>query len=53
MPKLNVYAGWIFQAEQDMSSLSLHEPSPEEKDEAERLKNKGKIYIDSLKNFIL
>ena len=29
------------QTESDLATLSLHEPSPEEKDEAERLKNKG------------
>lgn len=32
---------FVLQTDSDLSALSLHEPSPEEKDEAERLKNKG------------
>lgn len=33
----------------DFSSLSLHEPTPEEKDEAERLKNKGNDFMKAEK----
>lgn len=30
------------QPESDFSTLSLHEPTPEEKEKAEKLKNEGK-----------
>ena len=33
------------QTESDLSGLSLHEPTPEQKEEAERLKNKGNDFM--------
>ena len=40
----------LFQADSDFSTLSLHEATPEEKEEAEKMKNKGSLTLCILMN---
>ena len=41
----------MFQPDADFSELSLHEPTPEEKEEAEVLKNQGILYVSTLNSY--
>ncbi|GFS03711.1 small glutamine-rich tetratricopeptide repeat-containing protein alpha-like, partial [Elysia marginata] len=42
---LDMFNAQLLETESDLSTLSLHEPTPEQKEEAERLKNKGNDFM--------
>ncbi|XP_035826053.1 small glutamine-rich tetratricopeptide repeat-containing protein alpha [Aplysia californica] len=46
---LDIFNAQLSETESDMASLSLHEASPDQKEEAERLKNKGNEFMKSEK----
>ncbi|KAL8584574.1 hypothetical protein ACOMHN_002304 [Nucella lapillus] len=46
---LDIFNSQLSEADSDLSSLSLHEPSAEERDEAEKLKNKGNEFMKAEK----
>lgn len=46
---LDMFNAQLSETESDMASLSLHEATPEQKEEAERLKNKGNEFMKAEK----
>ncbi|KAH9515400.1 hypothetical protein Btru_014367 [Bulinus truncatus] len=46
---LDIFNAHLNETESDLASLSLHEASPEQKEEAEKLKNKGNEFMKSEK----
>ncbi|XP_076463228.1 small glutamine-rich tetratricopeptide repeat-containing protein beta-like [Babylonia areolata] len=46
---LDIFNSQISETDSDLSSLSLHEPTPEEREEAEKLKNRGNEFMKSEK----
>lgn len=49
MNLLDIFTAQMNEAESDMASLSLHEATPEQKEAAEKLKNKGNEFMKSEK----
>lgn len=46
---LDIFNSQLSEADSDLSCLSLHEPTPQEREEAERLKNKGNEFMKAEK----